>query len=300
MKFSLVFDNSGDFIPFETVDNEDLLEFFIDQANLVGVNSFTDSGVISTECNRLLNEINWSLSKTNEVLYLLISQNFIQSDNALSYLDQHFLNRQHEQWVFSQYKTVDIDALRFSNNTEQARFGRILHDLYPDDIRKVLVAEAMIKLGYIYPYEEVNLTVHRLESFFDKKIEFKNDQKWQVFDNPFIDTMTSNNNVVNFSFGYTYVGRQNYDKWKHFDTDIEFKDLYNYETLEWAFQINLGRSETVPYSKEFLSWCTDKNVKPVTTQIPLANVVDLEKNLYYYRTILYKNSRDNNRAKILI
>jgi hypothetical protein len=300
MKFLLVFDNSGDTIPFESTENEELFDFFVKQANISGTNNFTDANVVASECNRLLNNINWALSKTNEVLYSLISQNFIQSDDNLNYLDQHFLNRQHEQWVFSQNKNVDIDALRFSSNIEQARLGRILHDLYPDSIRKVRVAEAMTKLGYIYPYEEVNLTVHGLEHYFSNKIEFKSDQKWQVFDNPCLDTMVSNNNVVNFSFGYTYVGRQNYDKWKHFDTELEFKDFYNYESLEWAFQVNLARPETVPYSKEFLAWCQHKNVKPVTTQIPIGNIVDLEKNLHYYRTILYKNSRDNNRAKILI
>ena len=299
MKFSLVFDKSGDYIPFESVDNENLLDFFITQANLNNLNSFTDDGFVSENCNRLLNEINWALSKTNEVLHPLIHQKFPQSDDLLDYLDQRFLNRQHELWVFSQCNKINIDDLRFSADCKKARLGNILHDAYPDDIRKIKLAEAMIKLGYIYPYEEVNLTVHRLEKFFKNNIEFKSDQKWEVFDNPFVDVMNSNNNIVNFSFAYTFVGRQYYDKWQFFDTDLEFKDHYNYETLEWAFQMNLGRPETIPYSKEFLTWCQDKNVRPITRQIPLANVIDLDKNLHYYRSILYKNSRDKNRVKIL-
>lgn len=299
MKFYLTFDNSGDSIPFESVSNENLLEFFINRVNQANQNSFTDAGLISDNCNRLLNDINWALSKTNEVLYTLIEKNFIQADNNLDYLDQRFLNRQHEQWVKSQYIEVDIDKLRQSSDLNQARIGKILHDVYPDSIRRVKLAEAMIKLGYIFAYEEVNLTVHRLESFFTKDIEFKTDCKWEVFDNPYLDTFVSNNNHVNFSFGYTYVGRQCYDKWKHFDTELEFSDHYNYETLEWAFQINLGRPETISYSPEFLSWCSSKNMKPTARQIPLANVIDLEKNLHHYRTVLYKNSRAGNRAKLL-
>jgi hypothetical protein len=300
MKFSLVFDKSGDSIPFECVDNENLLEFFITQANHNNLNSFTDAGAISENCNRLLDEINWALIKTNEVLHTLINQNFPQSNNPTDYFDQRFLNQQHELWVFSQQNIINIDDLRFSNNSEQARLGKILHDAYSDDIREVKLAEVMIKLGYIYPYEEVNMTVHRLEYFFKKNIGFKSDQQWQVFDNPFVDNIISNNNIVNFSFGYTYVGRQYYNKWQYFDTDLEFQDHYNYETLEWAFQMNLSRPETIPYSKEFLAWCRDKNVRAITTQIPLANVVDLDKNLHHYRTILYQNSRDKNRAKIIL
>jgi hypothetical protein len=158
----------------------------------------------------------------------------------------------------------------------------------------------MIKLGLIFPYEEVNTTVHRLESFFIKPLEFKADTKWQVFDNPFLDSMISNNDIVNFGFGYTYVGRQYYDKWQYFDTNLDCIDHYNYETLEYAFQINLDQPQTIPYSKEFLKWCQDKKVPAIARQIPIANAVDLEKNLKYYRTILYKNSQAGNCATLSI
>ena len=112
--------------------------------------------------------------------------------------------------------------------------------------------------------------------------------------------MISNNDVVNLSFGYTYVGRQFYNKWQYWDTDLEFVDHYNYETLEYAFQLNLARPQTIPYSKEFIHWQHQKGVKAITTQIPIANIIDLEKNLKYYRTMLYKNSKANNRATLLL
>lgn len=297
MKFSLVFD-SNDFIPFEVVENHELFEFFVEKANKEKHNSFSDNQQVYNNCNRLLNEINWSLGKTNEVLFLLYGKNFPQCDNVVDYFDQSFLNKQHEQWVFSQKHVVDIDKLRWSDNVDQSRIGYMLHDVYPDHIRKIKLAEAMIKLGYIFPYEEVNLTVHRLESFFNNDVEFKADEKWQVFDNPFVNNMISDNRRVNFSFGYTYVGRQYYNKWQYFDSHLECRDHYNYETLEWAFQVNLGRPETIAYSPEFLAWCQAKNVNPISTQIPIANVVDLEKNLHHYRTVLYKNSRSNCRARI--
>jgi len=42
-----------------------------------------------------------------------------------------------------------------------------------------------------------------------------------------------------------------------------------------------------------------KNMKPITTQVPIANVVDLEKNLKSYRTILYSNSLAGNQARLV-
>jgi hypothetical protein len=300
MKISLVFENTGDVIPFKVVANHELVEWFIKKANKEKTNSFSDDGVIGDKCNQLFNEINWALSKTNEVLFLLYGKNFPQFDCIFDYLNQDHLNKQHELWVFSQQHTVDIDKLRFSADHRVARIGNMLHDQYPDDIRQIKLVEAMIKLGYIFPYEEVNLTVHRLEGFFNKKIEFKSSHKWEVFENPFRSTMTSNNDHVNLSFGYTYVGRQYHNKWKNFDSDLKCLDHYNYETLEWAFQLHLIRPETISYSPEFLAWCKEKDVEPITDQIPLANIIDLEKNLEKFRTILYKNSRAKNRAKLLI
>jgi hypothetical protein len=61
-----------------------------------------------------------------------------------------------------------------------AKLGNQLHELYPDAIRVVKTAPAMEKLGYIYPYEEVNLGVHRLETAFNKQnLEFSADDKWE-------------------------------------------------------------------------------------------------------------------------
>jgi hypothetical protein len=299
MQFSLVFENSGDSIPFKVVENLDLFEFFVNKLKSESKNAFSNSK-LSKEIDKKLNDINWSLSKTNEVLYLLIGQSFEQKNKLTDYLDQDFLNKTHADWVFSQQKLVDIDAMRFSSRNDVAALGNKLHDMHSDDVRILSIANAMTALGYIYPYEEINLSVHRLEHCFNKtNLEFSGDSKWNVFDNPFKESIVSNNNVVNFSFGYTYVGRQLYNKYEFFDTDLKYKDHYNYETLEYSFQLNLNKPQTILFSKEFLAWCQSHNIKPVTTQIPLANMIDLEKNLFDYRKILYQNSKHNNQASII-
>ena len=157
----------------------------------------------------------------------------------------------------------------------------------------------MEKLGYLYPYEEVNMGVHNLEWLFDN-LEFSSDDKWKVFDNPFRKTMISNNDIVNFSFGYTYVGRQYYNKFEFFDDELTYQDHYNYETLEYSFQLNLKKPQTIPYSKEFLEWAKKTNAELITAQIPIANIDNLSGKLFDYRKILYRNSRDNNQATIIL
>ncbi len=245
MKSNLIFENTNDSIEFDIVYNSDILEHVVAKSNADGCNSYSDDGNISSSVDRYLNQLHNAVTLTNSVMPRLCHQKFPEHTDLLEYLDQKFLNRQHEQWVLSQQNIVDIDKLRFSQDKTVSQLGWTLHDLYPDEIRQIRLAEAMKKLGFIFPYEEVNMTVHRLEHFFTKDIEFKAQSKWQVFDNPFQNTMISNNDVVNLSFGYTYVGRQFYNKWQFWDTDLEFVDHYNYETLEYAFQLNLDRPQTI-------------------------------------------------------
>jgi hypothetical protein len=299
MKFSLVFDNSGDCLPFEVVSNHELFEFFVDQANQKQQNSFSNNQTVFGELDKKITHLHWAISKTNEVLYDLIGRSFDQHTDLENYLDQNFLNKTHSDWVFSQLENVDIDALRYSTNSNQAKLGNQLHELYPDAIRVVKTAPAMEKLGYIYPYEEVNLGVHRLESAFNKQnLEFSADKKWDIFDNPFIDSIISNNNVTNFSFGYTYVGRQYYNKFEFFDDNLTYSDHFNYEQLEFSFQLNLQKPQTIPYSREATAWANTNNVPLITDQLPIANIVDISENLFEYRKVLFRNSRDNNRASI--
>jgi len=300
MKFSIVFDNSNDSIEFDVVYNSDLLLYMVDQANAKQCNAYTDTGVVAKTVNRCLADINHSVELSNSVLSQLKVQTFPARTNLMEYLDQQVLNSLHAQWVQSQASEFDIDALRFAQDQLPAQVGWRLHDMYPDEIRQVKLAEIMIKLGYIAPYEDVNMSVHRLEHFWAKKIEYKSAAKWDVFENPYKDTMISNNDVVTFSFGYTYVGRQFYNKWQYWDNDLQYNDHYNYETLEHAFQLCFDRPQTIAYSPEFLIWCQRHNVKPVTTQIPIANAVDIDKNLTYYRTVVYTNSKAGNSAKIVI
>ena len=300
MNFSLVFDNSGDTLPFVVKYNHELFEFFIDQTNKKSQNAFSNDRELYKNVDPKLTHLHWAISKTNEILYDLIGQSFDQQTDLEKYLDQEFLNKEHSDWVFSHYHDIDIDTLRFNSNIRQSKIGNKLHELYPDEIRIIKTSPALEKLGYLYAFREVNMGIHRLESGFNNSnLEFKADEKWEVFENPFKDTMVTNNDIVNFSFGYTYVGRQYYNKFRFFDTELKCPDHYNYENLEFAFQLNLSMPETVPFSTESTQWAEKMGIKLVAEQIPIANIVDLERRLFDYRKILYRNSRDNNRVRIV-
>jgi hypothetical protein len=299
MKFFLVFDNSGDCLPFDTVFNHELFEFFVEQTNKKNQNSFSNNRLLFSELDKKLTHLHWAISKTNEVLFNLIGQSFDQHTDLEQYLDQNFLNKTHAHWVATQDNDIDIDQLRHSDVASVAKLGNHLHELYPDSIRTVKTAPAMAKLGYVYPYEQVNMGVHGLETAFNKQnLEFSAPAKWEVFDNPFVDSIISNNSVTNFSFGYTYVGRQYYNKFEFFDDNLTYKDHYNFEKLEFSFQLNLHKPQTIAYSPEATTWANQHGIKLITDQLPIANLEDISKNLFEYRKILFRNSRDNNQASI--
>ena len=93
MRFQLVFENTGDFIPFEVVSNHELFEFFVDQANQKHQNSFSNNQALFKELDKKITHLHWAISKTNEVLYYVIGYSFDQHTDLEQYLDQNFLNK---------------------------------------------------------------------------------------------------------------------------------------------------------------------------------------------------------------
>jgi len=70
--------------------------------------------------------------------------------------------------------------------------------------------------------------------------------------------------------------------------------------LEFSFQINLQRPQTIAHSPESMAWAEKNNITLITEQLPIANISNLTENLFEYRKLLYRNSRDNNRATIVL
>lgn len=288
MKLNLVFENTGDFLQYEVRHNHELIEFFIDHCNTNKSNRFKNNDNLKIKIEKFLQEIDSAVSTTNKILPYLIDKKFERNINILDYLDQTFLNKQHCDWSLSQDNIVDIDNLRFSKDVNKSNLGKKLHEMYPDEIRQVRLAPILSKLNYILAYEEVNMTVHRLENSFNH-LEYSAENKWEEIINP-IKHFYSANDITNLYFGYTFVGRQYYNKFVNFDDQLEFNDHYNYEKLEHSFHISLSKPQTVPYSKEFIQWAELHNIPKITTSVPIANLPNLLENLFEYRKILFRNS----------
>jgi hypothetical protein len=298
MILELVFDNSGDSIQFDVVHNHELIEFFVNHCDNTNNNTFKDAGLANI-VGPLLRQRHAAVSSTNEVMEHLLGYKFDESLNLEDYLDQRLLNKQHADWVRSQNSVLNIDNLRFSENTNTSRLGEILHSKYPDEIRDIKLAQLMQTLGRIFPYEEVNMTIHRLENAFNS-IEYSSENKWDVFTNPFIGTMYSANDITNLSFAYTYVGRQTYDKFCSYDDTLEFDDHYNFEQLECSFHVSLSKPQTIPFSEEFIKWASSHGIPMVAGNIPIANIPNLSHKLFDYRIMLLRNSTAGNTANLRI
>jgi hypothetical protein len=299
MKFNLVFEKTGDAIPFEVVVNHQLFEFFVEHIKQNSDNRFIDwGGVIHSVVKKHTNTLHQSIEQVNQITRLLADINFGSKPTTQGYLDQHFLNQVHCQWVHTQDTVINIDAVRFSDNQLVADIGNQLHDLYPDEIRNIRLAEALDKLGLLSVYEDINVAgVHRTEAAFNK-IEYATSNRYDMFDNPFWNEVVTSNGYTNFSFGYTYLGREYYDKFVNFDNTLEFDDHFNFNKLEQTFTLSLRRAETLPFSTEFVNWAKHNNVKPIGTTVPIANIPDLIENLTKYRTIVYNNSVQRNKLTI--
>ena len=79
MKFSIIFENSGDEIPFHVVHNQDLTAWYIGKANRENCNQFFNNDGLDREIDQRLNDINFAVCKTNEIYWLLCGENFPQN-----------------------------------------------------------------------------------------------------------------------------------------------------------------------------------------------------------------------------
>ena len=301
MIFLLKFSKSDDTLPFEVVSNHDLFRYFVDTANNTGRNIFSFDYPDSSKIEELVFKLHSSIMAVNPILDKLINLTFTTCTDFENYFNQSYLNKTHASWVKAQSKAINIDDIRFSKDLNIATLGKKLHEMYPDEIRDIRIAEALDKLGHLSTYEDINMTIHYLEGSFNNNfLSLSSAGRYDIFDNPFKESMVTNNDVTNFNFGYTYLGRQNYNKWDFFDSNLECDDYYNYETLEFSFNLNLSRPQSIPFSVEFLEWCNKHNMQPVGNQLPVANLVDIEHNLFDYRKIIYRNLKDKNTATIII
>jgi hypothetical protein len=295
MKFNLVFDQTGDSIPFQTINSQtsDLLCYYVERLELKNLNNFVSSNSVGQSIQTCINDLHTIINKTNNFIYELLDYK-IETYNDQEYLDQAVLNKLHADWVCSQSVLYDIDQKRKKYKSLQAE---LIHDSYPDNIRVPPLGDVLEKLGVKSVYNSINFKIHHLEHIFNNLNYESNTHEWIEFKNPAPKSILTNDNC-NLKLKFNHLGRTLYQKYCTFDNDLEFNDENSYDQLLKFLTVNMEPPQTIPLSKEYVTWCNIHNKIPSGDYLNIANIVDLDRYLTSYRKIIYQNDLQKNNFSI--
>lgn len=292
MKFLLVFENSGDFLPFVARTNQDILEYYV--SALGKNNQFLNSNRTAEIVTERLAKLSTSIADINTYLYELMDSEF-ELETGNEYISQEKLNQLHADWVNTHSYQYNIDEKRKIWGNEG--LAKKLHDMYPDEIRVVMLGEALSKLGRLGDYDRVNTDLHNVEQSFND-VRF-NTLEWVDIDNLFPKTRLTND-VMNFGIIFNHLGRTLYHKYQNFDMNLEYDDENTFECLHGAVSIRLVNPQTIPLSKEYVAWCKLHNKEPSGEFVNFGNLIDLQEKLTEYRRLIYRNLLAGNSLSIHI
>jgi hypothetical protein len=287
MNFSLVFQNSGDSLPFYTINSQaaDVLTYYVENLNDQNLNKFSSS--VGIEIDNSINELHSTIVDCNKDIYELLDQ-YIDTYSVDEYLDQRNLNKLHADWVRSQSITYNILEKRKQYKSAQAE---LIHSMFPDNIPTPELGSVLSKLSIGKIYGNINVHVHQIESLFTN-IKFAI-AEWTSIPNPFTKSIITNN-ICNFGLSFNHLGRTLYNKFMFFDQDLEFDDENSYNQLLGFVDVKLVHPQTIPLSNEYVAWCATHNKIPSGEHLNIGNIIDLHKNLTDYRKIIFRNTLQNN------
>jgi hypothetical protein len=294
MNFLLVFEPTGDSIPFKTINTQssDVLCYYVDYLNSHSLNRFV-SGQGNT-IDQLIKKLHSTIVDCNGFIYELLDR-YIDTYDRDCYLNQKILNKIHADWVNSQSVAYNISEKRKKYNySKQAEY---IHYLFPDDNPAPSLGMIIDKLGVESTYSSINQLVHKLETRLANFNFSTADSPWVEFTNPFGKQILTND-ISNFTLAFHHLGRPLYNKFISFDHELEFDDENSYNELLGFIDIKLVPPQTIPLSKEYIAWCNSHNKIPSGEYLNIANIPDLSDRLTDFRTILFKNSLQNNASSI--
>jgi hypothetical protein len=291
--FQLVFENTGDSIPFISTTNVEVLEYYVDFLNSNSVNEFKLSSPYNW-AQHLHNsriDLDQLLENINRWLPLLANEVF-EKKTLDGYFDQDYLNQLHSEWAKYQYWNCDIkDQLSKNLNND---FLEKVHSKFSDDIPKPRLASIISRMDMFDQYNNINTLVHAIETSF-QRLKFtglKTD--WIEIKNKFShDVLTNNHNHLQISFNH--LGRTLYNKFLNYDDKLTYPDENTYNNLNPHLTLNLFKSQTVELSKEYIEWCNSNNRIPTGDNFNIGNIPDLSEKLHDYRLIIFRNVFNNNK-----
>lgn len=285
MNFSLVFEHSGDTIPFVAL-NPEILEYYVNQINQCGLNKFwLQDKQIPVDIRNYIETLIKTTVSVNQWL-LPLTDNSISVFEGKDCLDQDNLNAIHAQWVSLQKIQVDINRKR--KELGYSEFIEGVHDLYPDSERFPQLGDVITKLNKTKEFDSLNWPlIHRLERSFSR-IRMSCSDDWVEFHNPFSKKYVTLD-TSNFCLPFNHLGRSQYDKFINFDLDLQHNDENTFNEFLGFVELNLDMPQTKSYSQEYLSWCSANGRTPSGEFIPLGNIPDLSTNLKKYRIMILQN-----------
>ena len=267
LTMKLVFEQTGDELPFNGINNE-VLELFIDKI-FVANNQY-----------RCINEYTIKLKNTTDSVNHFL--NSIGVNIVFPYvntLNQRDLNYLHAFWAKSIQKKLEIKDYP------------VILEYYPDYKTHCTLPEIAHKLQ-VQSVEDLNFLIHDIETFFTNNNFFATEQiTWLSV--PWASQF-STNDIANISVPRHFIGRTLEDKFRNFDDKLEFNDENNWEDMPTCLNINFGKPRTIEFSKEYKDWCKKLQRQPLGNQLNIGNFVNIDENLTVYRTIMYNNIQAGN------
>lgn len=295
MPYHIVFDNTGDEILFDPV-NQDLLDFYLDHLDQLSLNSFLphDKNLGQNILSRIF-KFKKTVTEINCWLYDLADTKIELYDDE-QYLNQDLLNKMHADWVRSINQVYDIQKKRLQLNFSE--LAEKIHDMFPDDIQMPPLYVVIDKLGWRDLYDSLNNPhIHVLEGVFDN-IRFTVSDSWtKIVDNPF-DKKLLTNNHANLCISFNHLGRTLYNKYQNFDEDLKFDDENSFNELLGDVTLSFKPSQTIPLSAEYVAWCKKNNREPIGHNLNIGNIPDLYRNVSKYRILVFKNLLAKNKFSI--
>lgn len=291
MHFSLIFENSGDVLPFTSV-NTDVLVYYVESINRLGINKFSISTSVSNSVDQNITALDSVIKKFNNLPITHILDTEIAERRGLEYLDQHYLNQLHADWVRFQKCKYHIQLQR--NKYNSSPITEQIHDCYSDDISVVRVGDVLDKLKLKEEFDDINFYIHRLESCFSYVKAAADTPEWIEIPNPFDKNLLSND-IANLTIDFNHLGRTLYNKFQMFDHKFECDDENSYNELLKDVAIKIKPPETIPLSQQYIDACHAAGRTPRGNFLNIGNLINLNERLTEYRKIVYNNTQARNK-----
>lgn len=288
MNFNLVFDRSGDAIPF-VATNPELLEYFVEQIEQHNQNCFSRSNQTVLGVDQQVMSLQQLIKRLNDWLSVVSGQTFPLLAKY-DYLDQNCLNAMHTFWAKLQNQIVDVNEV--IKNHDQPWVLSLINQHHSS----LTVADLADVISKRHELDAVNKLIHQIESMFDR-VRFQCKKHRLNIVNKFGPQVVKLD-VSNLYMPYDHLGRAQYDKFVSFDKDYKHNDENTFDELLGMVEIKLRPPETKFYSREYSQWCSETNRIPSGDCIPLGNIPDLQNRLHDYRILILRNLSADNTFRI--